>query len=99
MEFLIFRPGYIVIPRARYYRYRSMAGRPLDFRVEQTVDLNTDYRLPYQFYCLVAQPVMQIFMSRRHNQVCKFIEKEGSTDMCTIRRHDSTMELITIYEL
>lgn len=50
-------------------------GRPLDFRVEQTVDFNADYRLPCQFHC-PPQPAMQIFVSQRRNRICKFI-REG----------------------
>lgn len=71
-------------------------GRPLDFRVEQTVDLNADYRLPYQFHYLAAQPAMQIFVSRQCNRICKFIGKKKTIERA-IARLDS--KLTTIYEL
>lgn len=71
-------------------------GRPLDFRVEQTVDLNADYRLPYQFHYLAAQPAMQIFVSRQRNRICKFIGKK-ELRICAIARLD--LKLTMIYEL
>lgn len=71
-------------------------GRPLDFRVEQTVDLNVDYRLPYQFHYLAAQPAMQIFVSRQGNRICKFIGKK-ELRICAIAQLDS--KFTTIYEL
>lgn len=67
-------------------------GRPLDFRVEQTVDLNADYRLPIplpghaaghaNFREPAAQPDMQIH------------RKKGTTDMC-----DCSTRFETHYDL
>lgn len=77
-------------------------GRPLDFRVEQTVYLNADYRLPYQFHCLAAaQPAMQIFLSRRRDRICKFIGRGGKKrgNNGYVRLLDSTRNSATIYEL
>jgi hypothetical protein len=67
-------------------------GRPLDFRVEQTLDLNADYRLPCQFHWPTAQPAMQIFVSRRRNRICKSIsgEKRRKESRGCVRLLDST---------
>lgn len=92
MEFLIFRPRRAYCHTAcTLLSVSIVGGRPLDFRVEQTVDLDADYRLPYQFHRPGrAAGHANFAVSRQRNRICKFIGEEKKRNRGYVRLLDST---------